>query len=220
MTPSDPMASACRLCLVRHGETGWNAERRLQGHEDIPLNATGEAQAHAASQALQHQRFAALYSSDLRRAHQTALAIAAPHALPVVADARLRERHYGIFQGLTYDEAQRQHPEAYAAFLQRTPGFALPGGGESLDAIVERVATTLGELAARHPGQDILVVTHGGVLDVAYRLATGMDFAQPRDFPIHNAALNWIALTPPGWQLLSWGEPAHGGAALDELPNA
>ena len=106
---SPQSAHACRICLVRHGETAWNAERRLQGHIDIPLNPRGLSQAEATARSLARagERFAALYSSDLQRARQTAEAVARAHGLAATHDARLRERHYGVLQGLTFDEAER-----------------------------------------------------------------------------------------------------------------
>ena len=125
-----------RICLVRHGETAWNAERRLQGHLDIPLNEHGLAQAAATARSLGGERFDAAYCSDLTRARQTADAIASHLGLSLCQNAQLRERHYGVFQGLTYDEAQNQHPEAYRHFEQRDPDFAFTEGGESLKGFV------------------------------------------------------------------------------------
>ena len=213
---------SCRICLVRHGETAWNAERRLQGHLDIPLNDIGLMQAAATAirlRGLEHP-FSALYCSDLMRARQTAAAIASRQSLAMLADPRLRERHYGMFQGLTYDEAERQHPEFYRRFKAREPDFGVPRQGESLTGFSTRVGAALGDIASRHAGQAVLVVTHGGVLDIARRLATGMALELPRDFPIPNAALNWIEHTGDGWRLLAWAQEEHLGMALDELPNA
>ncbi|MCV2219251.1 histidine phosphatase family protein [Thauera sp. Sel9] len=211
----------CRLCLVRHGETAWNTERRLQGHVDIPLNETGLAQAAATAQRLQAlgHGFAALYCSDLMRARQTAAAIARQQALEAIHDERLRERHYGLFQGLTYDEAERQHPELYRRFKARELDFGFPQHGESLIAFSSRVDAVLGDIADRHTGQTVLVVTHGGVLDIARRLASGTPLETARDFPIPNAALNWIERTDGRWRLLAWADEGHLGSALDELPN-
>ncbi|HEX5476491.1 MAG TPA: histidine phosphatase family protein, partial [Burkholderiales bacterium] len=97
-----------RLCLVRHGETAWNAEGRVQGQLDIPLNAHGEGQARAVAQALAGERFDAIYASDLGRVRQTARPAAERLGLPVQLDTRLRERHYGIFQAITYAEAKKR----------------------------------------------------------------------------------------------------------------
>lgn len=106
---------ACTLCLIRHGETSWNVERRLQGHLDVPLNEAGRRQACLSAAALAGQSFSALYCSDLGRAHETARWIAEALGLDPVPLESLRERHYGAFQGLTYDEARTRFPEDYAA---------------------------------------------------------------------------------------------------------
>ncbi len=213
-----PAPQCCRICLVRHGETDWNVERRLQGHEDIPLNITGLAQARATAYALKNEKFAAFYCSDLQRAYQTANAIAYPHESSVHPDAALRERHYGVFQGLTYDEVEKKYPDLYRQFRSRDADFALPGGGESLSSLIARLGATFSALARRHSGEQILVVTHGGVLDVVYRLATGMDFSRKRDFPIPNAALNWVDYCHGKWHVAAWAVPSQNGPALDELP--
>ncbi|MDD3329031.1 MAG: histidine phosphatase family protein [Zoogloea sp.] len=208
-----------RLCLVRHGETAWNAERRLQGHTDIPLNAHGIAQAQATAASLAGERFDAAYSSDLARARQTAEAIAGRCLLTPAFDERLRERHYGAFQSLTYDEARERFPDDYHRFETRDPGFALSAGGESLIEFAERVRSTLEAIAGRHRGGSVLIVTHGGVLDIVHRLATGMHLQAPRDFGIPNAALNWIAWDGAAWSLIRWAEQRHLDQSLDELPN-
>lgn len=206
------------LCLVRHGETPWNAERRLQGHLDIPLNEHGRAQARATAAMLEGKRFDAIYSSDLVRAVETAQCIAGGVA-PVAMQA-LRERHYGCFQGMTYTEAKSSLPEAYAAFEARNPSFEFPGGGESLLAFCSRVEGAMESIAHRHAGQRVLIVTHGGVLDIVHRLVTGKPLEAPRDFKIPNAALNWVGHGPEGWALIAWAEAGHLPASRDELPNA
>lgn len=217
---SPQSAHACRICLVRHGETAWNAERRLQGHIDIPLNPRGLSQAEATARSLARagERFAALYSSDLQRARQTAEAVARAHGLAATHDARLRERHYGVLQGLTFDEAERQQPQAWQHFKRREPQVALDGGGESLGGLAARVHGALEEIAARHAGETVVVVTHGGVLDIAHRLATGKPLEAVRDFAIPNAALNWVEHTSGCWRLLAWADESHLASALDELP--
>uniref|UniRef100_A0ABX1MXE1 Histidine phosphatase family protein n=2 Tax=Aromatoleum buckelii TaxID=200254 RepID=A0ABX1MXE1_9RHOO len=213
---------ATRLCLVRHGETAWNAERRLQGHLDVPLNEIGHAQAEATAASLAEHRFAAFYCSDLRRAQQTAAAAGRTLGFEATLEPELRERHYGIFQGLTYDEARERFPQDFARFHARDPDFAFCGDGESLAAFAARIHRALDRIAARHAGRQTLVVTHGGVLDIAHRLATGKALDAPRDFTIPNAALNWInwiEFDGRRWHLLAWADQAHLPAARDELPN-
>lgn len=207
-----------RLCLVRHGETAWNAERRIQGQIDVPLSATGHAQARATANALAPEPFCAIYSSDLARAQHTAEAAAHLLELPVRRHAGLRERHYGVLQTLTYAEFERRHPDAHARFLAREENFVLPGGGESLRGFADRVLDCVDGIVAAHPGGQVLVVTHGGVLDILHRRASGKPLAAPRDFDIPNAALNWIGIEAGRWSVLAWAERSHLTETLDELP--
>lgn len=208
------------ICAVRHGETTWNAERRLQGHLDIALNENGLAQAHATAKALSGHAFTAIYSSDLQRARVTAECIAGKRRHEIVPHPGLRERNYGHFQGLTYAEAEQRFPDDYTRFLNRDADFAFSESGESLKNFSARVVDALSEIVARHPGGLILIVTHGGSLDIIHRLAAGKPLHTPRDFTIPNAALNWIAHNGGGWHMHSWGDEGHLGDTLDELSNA
>lgn len=212
--------TATRLCLVRHGETVWNAERRVQGQLDVPLSSVGHAQARATANALAQESspVCAIYASDLVRALHTAEAAAHLLGLPIRRLAGLRERHYGVLQTLTYAKFERRYPDAYARFLAREENFALPGGGESLRGFADRVHACVDGIVAAHPGGRVLVVTHGGVLDILRRRASGKPLAAPRDFDIPNAALNWLAVDQGKWTILSWADRSHLTAALDELP--
>jgi probable phosphoglycerate mutase len=144
--------TATRLCLVRHGETAWNAERRIQGQLDVPLSAAGHAQARAAAHALAQESnpdsFCAIYSSDLARALHTAEAAAHLLGLPIRRLAGLRERHYGVLQTLTYAEFERRHPQAHARFLAREEAFALPG--RNLRGFADRVLDCVDGIVAAH----------------------------------------------------------------------
>ena len=206
-----------RLCLIRHGETPWNAERRIQGQIDIDLNQHGLRQARAAGAYLHEESATALYSSDLSRAWATAHAIADASGLKAESVPELRERQYGVFEGLTYDEAKLAHPEVYARFDAREPDFAFPGGGESLVDLSHRVVSALTSIAQRHCGETVLLVTHGGVLDVVNRFVRGLPLDTPRDFTIPNAGLNWLSLVGERWQIDEWAITAHLERALDEL---
>jgi probable phosphoglycerate mutase len=206
-----------RFCLVRHGETAWNAETRLQGHIDIPLNDIGRAQAQAAASSLATQSFDALYSSDLSRTVETAAAAGALLRLEVRRTQSLRERCLGGFQGLTRAEAQARYPVEYARFRARDPDQPPPGEGESLRAFSARVEAAFASLAEKHRGATLLIVTHGGVLDIAHRLTTGQSLEGKRDFRLLNAALNWIERRDGRWVLLSWGETGHLAGARDEI---
>lgn len=212
---SNPVAT--RLCLIRHGETEWNAEKRIQGHTDIPLSATGRAQALAMAYNAAHHRFAAIYSSDLARARETAQALAAREDAPVLPLPQLRERHYGIFQGLTATEAAVRHPQAYACYVARDPDYAFETG-ESLRAFADRVASGIDWLARHHPGQTVAAVCHSGVLDILYRHATGRPLSTPRDFVIPNCALNWFRVDAQGWHLEAWADRHHLTTVLTGAP--
>lgn len=207
-----------RICLVRHGETDWNVQRRIQGQVDIELNAQGLAQAAATAHALSGHRFDAIHSSDLARARVTAQTAATTLGLPLHFTPALRERDYGGFQTLTYAEAAQRHPDTYARFESRDPHAAFPGGGESLVDFDRRVRGFLDSLRCAAPAT-LLLVTHGGVLDLVNRIARDHDLCRPRDFDIPNCALNWIVHDGQRWQLERWADTGHLADSLDELPH-
>jgi probable phosphoglycerate mutase len=215
-----------RCCIVRHGETPWNADRRLQGHQDIPLNALGLVQAEAAGQYLlrRHQQtpFAAVVSSDLLRAYQTAEAVAKALNMPVQGESALRERHYGLFEGKTPKEAADYDPVAYGALVERADLAAAPGTAEPLQAMLERIEHCLLDLARVYADQAVIIVTHGGVLDILYRRAMGRALTGPRDAPIPNAGLNWLDIEAEEqglrWTMVAWGQTEHlSDASRDEI---
>lgn len=206
------------LWIIRHGETAWNAEGRVQGQTDVPMNEAGFAQARAVAAALSGERFAAIYSSDLLRVTQTAEPSAQMLGLPVQLDARLRERHYGMFETLTYAEVKVLHPEDYARFRAKELDYDFRTG-ESLRAFFARSIACVAEIAARHAGKSVLVFTHGGVLEMAYRNVTGSGLRTPREFEIPNAALNRVGIEGEDWKILAWAERGHLETALDDLPD-
>ncbi|MBM3407173.1 MAG: histidine phosphatase family protein [Betaproteobacteria bacterium] len=199
------------LIFIRHGVTDWNLERRFQGCIDIELNAEGLAQARLTAERLAGMPLAAVYASDLRRARQTAEPIARAIGVSVAVEPGLRERHYGVFEGRTHDELSRDHPEAYQHWRDRVPDYALPGGGESLLTLRERVQAQMDRLAARHPGQTIVAVTHGGVLDSIYRIAAGLAPDAPRRFELNNASINRIGWDGERFHVIDWGDISHLG---------
>jgi len=205
-----------RLIAVRHGETAWNVDTRLQGHQDIGLNDKGWWQARRLAQALAHEPIAAIYSSDLARAWRTAQEIALGRGLPLKSEPRLRERAFGHFEGRTFLDIEQALPEQAARWRKRDPEFA-PEGGESLRQFRTRVTEAVGELADRHPGQQVLLVAHGGVMDVLYRAATGQELQAARTWQLGNASINRLLWTAQGLTLVGWGDDAHlEGDALDE----
>ncbi len=207
---------ATRIIAIRHGETAWNVDTRLQGHLDITLNTKGLWQADRVALALCDEPIDAIYASDLQRAWQTATAIAAATAAPLVANPGLRERGFGSFEGQTYAEIEDLWPQDSQKWRQREPDWA-PPGGESLRAMRERVTRTTTLLAQQHFGGQIVLVAHGGVLDQLYRLATGQELQAPRSWHLGNAAINRLLWTPDGLTLVGWGDTGHLEAvALDE----
>ncbi len=214
-----PQSPITRLCLVRHGETQWNAARRIQGQTDTDLNAIGRRQARAAGRWLASAGINTLYSSDLRRAWQTAEIIGAALGLTPQPEPALRERRYGVFEGLTYEELQRDYPAGYAAFVARDPDYDFENG-ESLTMLFARVTHALQEIAARHPGGCVALVIHGGVLDIVNRFVRHSPLDTPRDFLIPNAGLNWISCHDGHWTIEGWGLTEHllaGDPASDDV---
>ena len=201
---------ATRILAIRHGETAWNVDTRLQGHLDIPLNEVGLRQArHLAQTLAQGDAIDAIYASDLSRAHTTASAIAQAMGQAVTAHPGLRERHFGVFQGRTFAEIETELPDHARAWRKRVPDWTPPGGGESLVALRERILKTVDELAARHTGQHIVLVAHGGVLDILYRAATRLELQAPRTWALTNTAVNRLLWTPQGLSLVGWGDTSH-----------
>jgi probable phosphoglycerate mutase len=209
------------IVLIRHGETAWNAERRLQGHIDIALNAEGQRQAAALGAALAGEHVDAIVASDLRRALQTAQAVAAGRNLPVRQDPALRERCYGGFEGLLYADIERRFPADFARWQARDSDALMPAGvrtAESFRQFYTRSVNAILGWAAAHPGQSIALVAHGGVLECAYRAAAGIPLETPRSFAVLNASINRFSVDNGKLKLVSWGEVAHlAPRALDEL---
>ena len=199
---------ATRLIAIRHGETAWNVDTRIQGHLDIALNDTGRWQARQVARALADEPLAAVYTSDLQRAHATAQAIAQASGAPLVAEPGLRERSFGELEGRTFAEIEAELPEQARRWRQRDPHFA-PTGGETLVQLRERIAATTHRLAAQHTEQLIVLVAHGGVLDMLYRLATGLDLQAPRTWLVTNASINRLLWTPQGLTLVGWADTQH-----------
>jgi probable phosphoglycerate mutase len=210
-----------RLIAIRHGETDWNAQARLQGQLDIDLNERGRAQAAALARALQSEPIDAIYASDLRRAMDTALPLAQAAGVGVRALATLRERAFGYFEGMTYAEIEQRHPEEAVRWRRRDPEFAI-GGGESLCGFQERCVSAVTGIASAHAAQTVAIVAHGGVLDALYRAATRIGVQAPRTWELGNAGINRLLWTPQGFAVVGWndrghleelGEPAYASAA-------
>jgi probable phosphoglycerate mutase len=197
-----------QLIIVRHGQTEWNIKGIRQGHLDSPLTGRGLAQAKALGQRLAREKFSVLYSSDLGRAIETAREIVSVTGHQIVTDARLRERHLGIFQGLNADEINERYPEERRLLRTSGPGYVIPGG-ESMIQQVERNVAFFDSLAVRHAGETIVVVTHGGVVSGFFRHTLAIPLDAPRRFEFVNAGLNVFAHEDGNWLLLTWGDVSH-----------
>jgi 2,3-bisphosphoglycerate-dependent phosphoglycerate mutase len=214
-------AEPTRILAIRHGETAWNVGNRIQGQLDVPLNDTGRWQARRLGAALADETIDVVYTSDLARAHETALALAGAGASadatrPLVADTGLRERHFGRFEGRTWSEIETDWPVESERWRRRDPAFG-PEGGETLTQFYERAVGTATRLASAHPGQTIALVAHGGVMDCLYRAAARVGLQAPRSWQLGNASLNRLLHTPDGFTLVGWSDTSHlDDEALDE----
>ena len=202
------MQAVTRVLAIRHGETDWNRDGRIQGQLDIGLNATGRWQARCLAQALADEELFAVCSSDLARAAQTARELAQPRGLEIVEDAGLRERGFGRFEGSTFVEIEARWPNEAARWRRRDPQFA-PGGGEALVDFYARCIAAATRLAQAHAGGSIAIVAHGGVLDCLYRAASHIALDAPRSWDVPNAAINRLLYTPQGFSLVGWGDGFH-----------
>lgn len=202
------MIEPTRIIAIRHGETTWNVNSRIQGRLDIALNATGRQQAARMALALKEEPITAVYSSDLARAWETAEHLGGACGLQVNPETGLRERGFGDFEGKTFAEIEALLPEQSMRWRKRDPEFA-PAGGESLLALKRRVVEAAERLAAKHPGELIALVSHGGVMDVLYRAATRLDIQAPRTWTLGNAAINRLLWTPQGFTLVGWADTQH-----------
>ena len=199
---------ATRVLAIRHGETAWNVDGRIQGQLDVPLNDMGRWQVHRLALAVADEDIAAVYSSDLLRAIETAQAVARGSGQAIVADTGLRERGFGLFEGLSYAEISARWPADAERWRQRDPAFGAPGG-ETLNQFFERSIATATRLAARHPGQTIALVAHGGVMDCLYRAASRIALDAPRSWQLGNASINRLLYTPQGFTLVGWSDSYH-----------
>ena len=187
--------TAAHICIARHGETDWNQRGVLQGWLDVPINAHGRRQAHALAAALRVEGFAAVWSSPLARARETADLVAAALGLPApTCHDGLKERNFGAVQGIPKDELAEFNPALYEQILRRNPAAQLVGG-ESMDEFADRVQGAFTEIGARHRGSRVLVITHGWVMDVVTRHISGV----PRHAVLHlkrqNGECLWVEAT-------------------------
>ena len=206
------------LLFIRHGETDWNRQQRFQGQIDVPLNATGQAQAGRMAARLAADRHDALFSSDLQRARATAAPLAAAWGRTAVPLPGLREQHFGVLEGLDVPTIQARHPELWQRWLEHRADYALPGG-ESLRQFHTRVMAAVRELVDAGHGARLAVVTHGGVLDMLWRSAHGLPLDGQRACDIPNTGLNRLRWAGGTLQVQSWADAEH-LAGPAEVPGA
>lgn len=215
------LSMSTQILFIRHGETEWNRIKRIQGHIDIPLAASGEEQARRLAARLSREaadgaKLDAIWSSDLQRAQQTAGPTAEALGLSIQLSEGLRERSYGAFQGHDSDEIAERFPDEYVQWQTRDPGF-VPPDGESQRAFYHRVLHALEPIVAAHPFGRIACVTHGGVLDCIYRFARGLPLQAPREWPLLNASVNVVDFEAGAARIVSWADASHlGGQSADD----
>jgi len=209
--------SSTRILAIRHGETAWNRDSRIQGHLDIPLNEIGQLQARRMGGALSGESIDMIYTSDLSRARETAQALADATGAPLTLEPLLRERAFGAFEGLSFDEIAARWPEQSERWRRRDLDFA-PEGGESIPDFYARCVPVVERLAGAHPGRTIAVVAHGGVLDCLYRAGARLPLEAARSWMLGNATINRLLYSEEGLTLVGWNDDFHlANLSLDEL---
>jgi probable phosphoglycerate mutase len=196
------------LTFIRHGETDWNLQQRFQGQIDVPLNATGRAQAARLAARLAATPADLLFSSDLQRARETAAPLASAWALPVQTVPGLREQNFGVLEGLDVPTIRAQHPELWSEWLVHHADFALPGG-ESLRQFSAHVLAAVAALAGQHAGRRLAIVTHGGVLDMLWRSAHGLSLDGLRECAIPNTGINRLRWHGGRLEIVGWADDGH-----------
>jgi broad specificity phosphatase PhoE len=195
--PDRALGGVVKLVLWRHGRTAWNAERRFQGHSDISLDEAGRGQARDAARYLAAMQPAAVYSSDLARAAETAAYLGELTGLPVQAEKDLRERGGGSWEGLTDAEIRERYPEAYAAWL--------PADGEPVSAVADRVGAALQRIADGLDGTDgplAVVVSHGAAINLGISRLLGLPERARLLGPLGNCSWSVLGRRAGGWRLL------------------
>jgi probable phosphoglycerate mutase len=200
-----------QLLLIRHGQSTWNAIRRIQGWADPPLDDAGREQASklASRLAAEEHNIAALYSSPLLRANQTAYAIGQTLGLIVQTDDRLKENNVGQITGLNDAEVNQRFPDWVAQFQQAGNEYITPPGGEDRDHFVQRATAVMADIVARHPDQTIAVVSHGGTLGVYLAHLLGMPIHRRLPFQFDNASLSIVRITERRVRLIKFNDTWH-----------
>ena len=186
------------IILIRHGETEWNSQKRMQGHSNSDLSEVGMGQIQALGELMKNVSFDHIYSSDSLRTSQTAEAITQYSGHTLQFDQRIREKNLGVFEGLTSTEAKERHPEVYRLFKTAGANYVIDEG-ESTQQLLERALEFIEEIRLRHPQERVVMVTHGGVVRVLMKHALGLSIDAPTRFIIKNTGIfgliwneNWL----------------------------
>jgi 2,3-bisphosphoglycerate-dependent phosphoglycerate mutase len=212
------MAKHKRILLIRHGETDWNRAERIQGMEDIPLNALGLAQAEAVAAELGKIVVgeAQMVSSDLVRTRETAKPIIDATALSARFDARLRERHFGVWQGKTYGEWREMDAAGAARHAAGDLDYG-PEGGETAQQFFNRSVNAVTDLAIACDEKTLVIVTHGGVVSSLYRHSQGLGAQSARDWSVPNASISEWRFDGVNFYNERIGDDSFISDALDEV---
>ncbi|MDE2779967.1 MAG: histidine phosphatase family protein [Chloroflexota bacterium] len=194
--------------IVRHGETLWNAEGRIQGHTDVGLTERGREQARVTARRLSDIAFGAAYSSDMSRTRETAEIILGERDTPLKPVPELREYNKGVFEGLTPEEYREQYPQLYESSLVNDPDFA-PPGGETIRQCQSRISRFLSSLRELHPGDDVLIVGHGGSLRSGIVALLELPLEANWKFVMHNCALSVVRTYPDNSVMHLYNDTSH-----------
>ncbi len=186
-----------QLLMVRHGETDWNLTHRFQGHSDVPLNKNGREQVAAIARRLASEDLHTIYASDLSRAWDTAVAIGDHHTCEIIADPRIREGNFGQWEGMTYAEIETRDPQAVKAWHEDLLNFAPPDGETPLQ-VAARVAAFNDDLRANHQNETLLLVAHGGALQILICLLLDISIEKFWQFNLDHCSLTKISVYPEG----------------------
>lgn len=199
-----------RWYLVRHGETDWNDQGRIQGHTDVPLNDCGRRQVSLLARRLAGHSFSAVYASDLSRAAESARLLIGCRGLPIHADADLREFDYGRWEGLTVRQAEEENPRVFEELIRSGDGgFAAPGG-EDTGQLLERVGRFCERAARRHdPEEDLLIVAHAGSIRALALRLLELEKSDFWRFGVDPAGLSAVSNHPGGRVLELWNDTSH-----------
>ena len=176
------------IILIRHGETEWNSQKRMQGNSNSDLSSAGQAQIQALGQWMKNVPFDHIYSSDSLRAKQTAEAITQFSGHELKIDLRLREKNLGVFEGLTSEEARERHPEVFRLFKTAGSKYVIDEG-ESTQQLQDRALEIVNEIRIKHPEERVLLVTHGGFIRVVMKHSLGLSLETPTRFLIRNTGV-------------------------------